>query len=514
MKRSFIFAGVVCAAGVALAQAEPGMAIEEEVAEPVVSLNEAETPQVISEEDLFGPSEKTEKVEFLQVVNPGVDAAEQCQAFIAKKGWDSGMNLKPNGSPFIVCTGVGTVLQKPTKNNAVKYTQDRTGAFDRAMFAAKQQLAEFLGTTIETAIQMSLIEPDTTESPTTVLARQIANAPANSTFGRFYRQAYEEAQKALAKQDLDMAAARAAGGEELAEAQAQALEIVGSTTFKSSIKRSANACISGLQAFQTFEAINKDGTATIGVVAVWSPKLAYFAEALTSADAPVTLSKAKKPIREQIPTDKNALLSSFGVTCAINERGEQVLISYGQWVARGKSLQSGRIAAQRAAAQAQAQIRDFAGEAFAFHDTSENAAAYLEAEGMDDILADQDSYEAFYEGKAEALTIRGFNPPREWTAIHPFTGAKVYGAIVTWSPSSANLAVKAKAYSDAKAAPAAAGKSDYNEAPAANANVFGDRKTASQVKAEQKAKYAPKEEKVERREDFYEAGASGDDDAF
>lgn len=510
MKRSFIFAGVVCAAGMAIAQAEPGagampLSIAATPAQPEAKVSIAET-------DL--PGNTPGKV--LKSTAP--NAMMACNQFIREKGWRQGPNRKADGSVFIVVAGTASISVPVSSDD---YTLNRLTAFDSAMLSAKTSVANFLNSSIETAMSRRVSKPDKNASPAAALAWEIASAPKGSPIARLYQDCQDELAAELAKQDLDLAAARAAGGEAAAAAEKKVIQITQSTAFQNSVKRASEAVISGLQAYTSFEVLNDNGSGSVGVVAIWSPKLSYYASAIITRDLPIELSKAKRPLQERVETDPEKLLSMYGVTAMIDERGEQVLVSYGQAVPRDDSdMDDVMMTYQEAQLYAEAQIRNFAGESLKSVEAGQRGSSSLSAKGLNKYARTEQGYEQVVEARAEAMTVRGITPFSQWEAIHPYTNRMVCGAIVTWSPSAAQTADQAKAYLDAVAAPAAVGESEYNEAPAADANAFGERLNPKAQKAKKE-----KEQRMldslkqngggqERVNQFFNGGVESDDDAF
>lgn len=507
MKRPFFFVGVVCAAGMAIAQAEPGAAPLSIAATPA----QPETKVSISEDDL--PGNTTGKI--LKSTAP--NAMMACNQFIREKGWRQGPNRKADGSVFIVVSGTAAISVPADSDD---YTLNRLTAFDSAMLSAKTSIANFLNSSIETAMSRRVSKPDKNASAADALAWEIASAPKGSPIARLYQDCQDELAAELAKQDLDLAAARAAGGEAAAAAEKKVIQITQSTAFQNSVRRASEAVISGLQAYTSFEVLNENGSGSVGVVAIWSPKLCYYASAIVTRDLPIELGKAKRPLQERVETDPDKLLSMYGVTAMIDDRGEQVLVSYGQAVPRDDTdMDDVMMTYQEAQLYAEAQIRNFAGESIKSAEAGQRGSSSLSAKGLNKYARTEQGYEQTVTARAEAMTVRGITPFAQWEAIHPYTGRMVCGAIVTWSPSAAQTADQAKAYLDAVAAPAAGGQSDYNEAPAADANAFGERLNP-------KAQKAKKEEEKrmldglkptggqERVDQFFNGGVESDDDAF
>ena len=67
--------------------------------------------------------------------------------FLAKEGWTEGENKKTDGSIFVISIGIGTI-QAPRSNR--HFPASRVAAFNKAMLAAKRNMAEYLQILIKT----------------------------------------------------------------------------------------------------------------------------------------------------------------------------------------------------------------------------------------------------------------------------------------------------------------------------------------------------------------------------
>lgn len=445
MKRSFIFAGVVCAAGLMFAQAEPGS---------VEQLAETDSTIVVGE-----------------------DVATQLQEFLDAKGWTEGDNYKKDGSLFIVVTGVGTIAAPPSSNN---YNASRANAFAKAMLDAKAALSGYLEQTIATSVEAAYAEQgagstkaeDDVEIDTAKATAAIDALPADSVVGQT-----RDGLKA-----------------------ARAKNPTATETFSRSVASSTKALISGLQAFYTVEAQAAGQNGEIGVVAIWSPALAETAACMVNGKTPVALRSAKKPIKQQIPTDKEKLLSTFGVQQKIDENGELVLVAFAQSAARSNNTRAKNAAYDKAEEDAKGMIRAFAGEAI------EGNSALAEAEQTEDFnvegefpdYSDEGSYFEYQRSVGAELTINGAKRVNRWHATHPVSGKEVYGVILAWSPTAAKVARAAKAQIESTA-------KDGTEGRRTNMS------TSTQTSA---SKAAAKPAPAPTMDEFYNAGDSGDDDAF
>ena len=89
--------------------------------------------------------------------------------------------------------------------------------------------------------------------------------------------------------------------------------------------------MAGMFPVQTFEGSDGKGTHTIGVVAMYSPKLRQLADDTRRGKTPLLASVPKKPLAEYVPNDPATLADQFGMRVFFDQRGEPCLVSYGQW---------------------------------------------------------------------------------------------------------------------------------------------------------------------------------------
>lgn len=426
MKSTF-FVAALCAAGLAFAQAEPGV---DETQEKSVE---------ITEEDLtLGEEPSVERKE-------NVRAQAMLDAFVEdeSRNWKFGIQYK-NGQkdqPFYVCSGVGDI-SAPVNSSA--YATSRLIAYEKAMMMAKSDLAGFMGTALSVAVQMSLGMPPaeiSADDEVKVMAQAFANFPANSEGSRIFKAYCDHINGMLAKQGINADEMAEKDPEALAKAREKLPKLATTEEFKQVQTAAANSFVQGLQAFYTVEALTDD-RGEIGVVCLWSPKMNILADAIVNDKTKITFSNAKEPLNQQIPSDTTTLLSSFGVKTMIDENGELCLVSYGQASPRIPTAQAERIAANQAKLSAQTQIRSFVGEIVAFQEMNTIAEASGTFEDLSKIYEDFSTYQEKRESHADTLKIQGITTLKTWHALHPFMDKEVYGCICVWKPSNRELAAE------------------------------------------------------------------------
>lgn len=460
--KSLFLMSLALAAGFAVAQAEPGaLAID-------------------------APSEGE--------ISTENDVSTMLGDYLSQKGWTEGINLKADGSSFMIQTGTG-IIAAPKDHPS--YNESRSRAFEKAMLEAKGKLSEALEVTIATAAGFQYAEKEPTSGATAEeqMAQALAAMPDESVCGKVVSLIHKKLDNALAKEGYDASQAKA----DYAAAKAKMDSVVATSSFQRNIAAASTSMISGLQAFYTIESQGASGNGEIGVVAIWSPALAEMAASLTNGQ-PVASKAPKKPIIQQVPSDPKVLLSTFGVQQKVNERGELVLVSFAQSAAKTNSAQSKKAATGKARLIAQAQIRNFAGEAVQTSSALEEAETSEEfADGSTPNYKDESAYQTFQKTAAAAMACNGINTLKTWNAVHPVSKKPVFGVICTWSPQAADLARKTKAKIESTARDGAAGRRTVPGTAATPAGAAPVQRSAP---------------KVDPGASLLNSGAEGDDDAF
>jgi hypothetical protein len=221
-----------------------------------------------------------------------------------------------------------------------------------------------------------------------------------------------------------------------------------------------------MQVMCSFEGVPSGKQGEIGVVAIWSPKLGRMAAAMAGGGA-LPGGVGKRPIKEQIPSDKKVLPSTSGVQQKIDENGHLVLVSFGQTGAASESSMAANAAYDKAKMNAMAALREFAGETVAVAAESLQAESAQDYEDGTSDYEDQSAYSQRIKAKADAMKIAGIATVKRWEAKHPLTGRSVYGVVCSWSPDSAARAQSMKRAMDSAASGAGAGATPQ---PVANPN--------------------------------------------
>ena len=356
--------------------------------------------------------------------------------YLSSKGMTEGENTKKDGSSYYVAVGYG-VIQAPLDSRS--YGDSRVNAYNKAMLDAKAKMAEYLELAIRTETEHDYAEGNFS-------GNEEAERDELSIGSKIKRLVVAKLDDALRAEGLDPDAADRAARERVAKKQ------LNGDLYKKAISAAARAEITGMQVMCSFEGVPAGEKGQIGVVAVWSPKLQAMARSL-SLGGKLPSGVGKRPIKDQIPADKEVLLSTFGVQQKIDENGNLVLIGFGQAGAVSDSPTSANAARNKAKMQAMAAIREFAGESVAVETAALNAESVEEFENAAESYEDVSAYRQNVEAVAKSLKISGIATMKNWECRHPLTGKTIYGAVCSWSPDSAARAQSMKRSMDAAAGP-------------------------------------------------------------
>jgi hypothetical protein len=392
-----------------------------------------------------------EVVEDVTAPTEDKDLDEIIEEFIDEKGWTDGKNVKKSGKEFFITTGSSIIGQKTSSKN---FIGSRQIAFTKAMAIAKRKMVEFIAVEIETSMSLEMERPseereearvaDIRGDVMSIEAKKKAAGGLKSDLQKKGEEWGSEFVKNLAsgadrlyREKLDKQL-RAKGIDPNKPVEAQVLKKVFSESFQESTKAMAQQRISGIQAFTTFEHLPKGGDAEIGVIAIYSDKLHAMALAIHKGGVLIPPGTSRKPLKQQLPKDKTALLMSFGVQLKTDENGELNLVSFCQAGQKGK--RDKRAAKRTAVLCAQKQIRSYAGESLHSTSLAESAESVEEFENGMSVVEDDSSLKDAIKTASKKMDISGIANLKQWQTKHPVSGHKVRGAVVYWSPGTAATA--------------------------------------------------------------------------
>ena len=207
---------------------------------------------------------------------------------------------------------------------------------------------------------------------------------------------------------------------------------------------------SGLIPVKTFEAVDTEGNSAIGVVAVFSERMARVAASIADGRRiPPDPERARYPVGEWIgELSDEDLTTQFGVRLWWDEQGYPVVVSFGQWGVTLGNLSSRqkdrarRAAAMQAENDARSGLVEFINVATSFSTESIRGEIVEESTRLHTggIAEDVDVASivdmAIEEAKTRSVAdLTGLGMLRTWSARHPITvDQELVGAVAYWSP--------------------------------------------------------------------------------
>lgn len=358
-------------------------------------------------------------------------AREMAEEFLASKGWDEGKNVK-KGREFYVGIGDGAI-QAPIDHR--RYIQSRINAFDKGFLSSKQDLAEYLAVEIANDMVQTYKEGGYREDGSDS-EEELVNE--DSVVDKLTLLAHAKLDKMLEKEGVDPES------DEKEEVDVALAGILSSEQFSNFTKTAAKTRLSGVQVYKCFEGPGEGKGYQIAVISIYSDALREMATSISTGEKPK--SKApKKPIKNQIPADKDILLQTFGVQQKIDENGDLVIIAYAQAAPISESSNSISKSFKKAKIAGMGYIRKFAGENYATTGNLMNAESTTEYDDATKDYMDKGAFDDIVRSSSESLSISGIQTIKKWKHKHPLTGKVVTGLVLAWSPKSADSAQSLKA---------------------------------------------------------------------
>lgn len=321
-----------------------------------------------------------------QVLVAGENPLDTAQDWLIEQGFEEGRNLYKDKLLYI-SIGSAVVNAKPDDPT---FIDSRYLAFQRAELEAKAKTAIFLGVDITTERGSSEREINPKEraelekivnaSPT-MRKKFTDSGIAQDIYGLF--QKAKRLADAKLDQMLDETGVDAAAENTLIQKQqrkreanknrSERLRNISETSMKAAA--SAFADVQAMQTYQTFEGSKRGGYQVV-VITLWSQNLQRLVDTMSAGGAPYQLPKrqAKQEVSKQLPQDPQKLACLSGVRAYINQRGEHVLLAFGQSgveVIGGREDKAYELAGKKARIRSMAAVRNFMGEKVAFHNVEE-----------------------------------------------------------------------------------------------------------------------------------------------
>jgi hypothetical protein len=359
------------------------------------------------------------------------DAEDSAKSYLVQKEWRTGRNGDP-------ATGFLVVLAKApiVAGDAASFDQRRRQAAKEAMLQAKKSMTETLAAEVETSTRLKYVEG---APPMEEIAAAASVAPKQpGAIAKVKAILDYELDQQLKSRNIDPSLQTP---EERAKAESAAKEaareIIGTSQFRDAVRIAAEHELSGLQAFRTFESTGSGGSGQVAVICVYSQKSAELQKALLGL-GPAPAGLPQQSIDAWVAAQgPNVLLYTHGVQVRTNEKGEVVLVGFGQSTPPGKSERLIDAASKKAKVQAMGELRRFMGELVATAESDIEASTYKDfADGTSEFKS-QSRYEEEVSAEANKLLTPGALDAGTWSKRHPQSDRETQGCVVVWSVSEA-----------------------------------------------------------------------------
>lgn len=378
--------------------------------------------------------------------------SDKWKAFVALQGWPA--ETTENGvihvQDKIIAAARVSVNVRPGQPG---WVESRIAAFERAELDAKAKIISSLVETITTQRSLGVLEGFSAEDGDIHKLEQLKGVAA--TLDRIGKKSLELTETSLdtVLRDLDPDY----DPEKYKNQTPENLHQIAENNFKREVQRTSMKTLIGIIPIYSAEGKVSETEYQVLVGVIWSPKLNRLALSLSNGEYNIPPVAPGKPLNEYLPQDDDSLLGTMGAKIVVDEKGNYTVLSYGQAQPRraavGRELAAVQDATQVAAGRARAAIVNFVEESLVLKDREKSEEVSREfSDGTFGTESIRD-YQRIIQGKRVQVKLSGLQILKEWSVKHPETGQTVAGAIVAWSPSSAQISQAASAVMDAQSVP-------------------------------------------------------------
>ncbi|MEY2806890.1 MAG: hypothetical protein RIR65_1307 [Planctomycetota bacterium] len=372
---------------------------------------------------------------------------------------EQGLKLGPDNRDGLWILWAQASISAPTTSDA--WGKARLAAFAEARLKAETNFIRETGVKIEVETLRDYFADDSLRDP--------RNLEVKGHEERL-RDKVAQVGEAMLDKALAELEAKPAAGASLEDKRTLLKKTLRRVSFKQ-----ASGRVSGMRIMTTLEGTSANGGTNVGVILAWSRDNQRLAEAIASGRgmSDPKGAAAQKTLAERIPNDAEALYDRLGVRVLVDEKGDRVLVGYGQ---------AAPLVATSMSEERMERVLEAARE-MAYDDALANMADFLNAtlvyQSQVERTAEVEDYTAKYvqdgvsyeeegtvrnfvdtiheQAKRRALvTIKGSSRFLDWQGNHPDHGHPIVGCVVVWSPSTA------KAAADAQRGGAAGGVQGYD----------------------------------------------------
>jgi len=371
---------------------------------------------------------------------------QRWQKFLEKKGWNEGLS---NGGVIFIPERE-LIISSASAFTKVRlgqpgWVESRVVAFEKAEMEAKTKIIRYLAETVNTERSLSMLEHAVWSDDEVEKVKHLNQV--GDTLKRIGKKSIELAEKKLdqALQKLDPEYDPAKYEDKTTEE----LQVIAEDMFNRQIKTVAMGTLIGVTSLYSTEEKMDNNEYQILVGVIWSPKLNRLAMSLFNDEYNIPPVRPVKKLSEHIPTEELSLLSIIGTRIVIDENGQYAIMAYGQ--AQPRRASPGRKQAvlhqakQIAANRARAHLVNFIREGMTLRDSELSQELSRDFSDMTFGTQTVRDYQKKIKSKQVKIKLRGLRILKEWSFQHPATGQQVAGAVVAWSPASADQSKQAGA---------------------------------------------------------------------
>jgi len=390
---------------------------------------------------------------------------DRWQSFIQSQGWndaaeEGGVSFIPDRNLVISSASAFTNVDIGQPG----WIESRVAAFERAELEAKTRIIRFLSESGQSARSTELLEKASWSDGSVEEAKKLNEVA--ETLKKLGKKTLALTDAALdsALKKLDENYDPSEYENETPEQKKTVLE----DKFKRKTRFMAMRTSIGVTPIYSTEGKDPEsGQYQVLVGVVWSPKLNRVAMSLFNDEYNMPALENGKPVSEYLPKNPGELIGTLGSRIVVDEKGHFVVLSYAQAQPRksaptrqGSALE---LAKQIAAERARAQIINFVREGLVFNDSE--ASDELTREFSDQTVGTETlrEFRKKIVGRKNRIRLRGVRTVKQWSATHPVTGQKLAGAVIAWSPSSAELSHRIDNLMKSKPAAQKAGTKGAND---------------------------------------------------
>lgn len=365
-------------------------------------------------------------------------ARQQLNAFMKERRLNPGWNEEAG---LFIAIGSDAISQRCGEKG---FANSRSIAFDMAMMNAKKEMARFIGTEVERQLERIVAQ-----APEGELARVV---PENT--GPVPRDLVEKALTVLhdvVDAQLDEWAKNAGtkNADQIEQDKARkqeererASKLIMRKEFKDTLNLFADAAVSGMQAYRTFESTGDKG-GEIAVVAAYSKASGELAMALLGKGAAPKGSIPDKSIEQWVDglatTD---LLYTQGAQIRTDKNGEVVIVAFGMSTPQFDDPDLNQEARDAACEQAFGAARLLVGSMVESNVNSSRGQTVEKYSDEYSKVQDTSRRLTTLKERAQKLVLRGGAPIRQWEEQHPCVkdGVLTYGCVIKFSLTGAQAA--------------------------------------------------------------------------